>query len=155
LGVVLPLRCITLCKQQTVQQHGAVAVRRGQRVTAKARLHNGLITRRVGDKYAGDAASRRNSLTTCLLSSWVEDSHDESAAAVLLYDYFEPVSPSQTLIFLTSPSSVCSPLSSSITPSLFHLQLETVSSHCTCRLAFSLTTDSVRALVLYPIRFCF
>jgi len=82
-----------------VQQHGAVAVRRGQRVTAKARLHNGLITRRVGDKCAGDAAFRRNCLTTCLLSSWVEDSYDESAAAVLLYDYFELVSPSQTLIF--------------------------------------------------------
>jgi len=63
LGVVPSLKCIKLCKQQA---RGCRLIRRGQRITTKVRLQNGL-THRGGDKCRGDATLRQNSLTTCSL----------------------------------------------------------------------------------------
>ena len=62
-GVVPSLKCIKLCKQQA---RGCRLIRRGQRITTKVRLQNGL-THRGGDKCRGDATLRQNSLTTCSL----------------------------------------------------------------------------------------
>jgi len=50
-GCTPPLKCIRLCKYQApAAARGCRLVRRGQRVTAKARLQIGL-TRRGGDKF--------------------------------------------------------------------------------------------------------
>jgi len=45
---------------------GWTPLRKGQRITAKARLQNGHEPR--GNKCGGDAAFRQNSLTTCLFT---------------------------------------------------------------------------------------
>jgi len=64
LGVVSPLKCIRLCKQQMQQQHDAADLSAGDRqhITALEWTH-----RRGSDKCGGDAASCQNSLTTCII----------------------------------------------------------------------------------------
>jgi len=66
----LPLKYITLCKQQMLQQHRAADLSTGAASWRKMWFQNGLACRK-GDKCRGDVAFRLNALTTCQCSDAV------------------------------------------------------------------------------------